>query len=87
MLTGIILMQKRHAHITSVLEIMVLLQATKNNAIGNKGFDEKKPILKVSAYILTSQVAEEATWGATAIATRQKKLAELAVKTWSLSVK
>lgn len=66
---------------------MVLLQASKNNAIGNKGFDEKKPILKISAYILTSQVAKEATWGATEITERQKKLAELAVKTWSLGIK
>ena len=66
---------------------MVLLQATKNNAIGNRGFDEKKPILKASAYILTSQVAKEATWGATEISERQKKLAELAIKTWSLDIK
>lgn len=66
---------------------MVLLQASKNNAIGNKGFDEKKPILKISAYILTSQVAREATWGATEIAERQKKLSELAVQTWSLGIK
>jgi hypothetical protein len=66
---------------------MVLLQAAKNNAIGNKGFNEKKPILKTSAYILTSQVAKKSTWGANEIAERQKKLAELAVKTWSLDIK
>ena len=29
---------------------MVLLQATKNNAIGNKGFDEKKPIITGLSY-------------------------------------
>jgi uncharacterized protein with ParB-like and HNH nuclease domain len=66
---------------------MVLLQATKNNAIGNKGFDVKKPILKASEYNLTSQVAKNAVWGATEINKRQKKLAELAVKTWSLNIK
>ena len=66
---------------------MVLLQATKNNAIGNKGFNEKKLILKISAYILTSQVAKNAVWGANEINERQKQLAELAVKTWSLNIK
>ena len=66
---------------------MVLLQATKNNAIGNKGFNEKKPILKASEYNLTSQVAKNTVWGATEINKRQKKLAELAVKTWSLNIK
>lgn len=66
---------------------MVLLQAAKNNAIGNKGFIEKKPIFNVSAYALTSQVAKNNTWGATEIVERQKRLAELAVKTWSLDIK
>jgi hypothetical protein len=64
---------------------MTLLQAKKNVLIGNSKFDEKKPHLKSSAFLLTSQVADYSTWGAKEIKERQAKLAKLAVETWPIS--
>jgi hypothetical protein len=66
---------------------MVLLQASKNTAISNKSFKEKLPILKASAYFLTSEVAKHTHWGAQEISDRQNSLAELAVKTWPIEVR
>jgi hypothetical protein len=66
---------------------MVLLQATPNSIIGNSPFDEKKEVLRKSAFVLTAQVARFKSWGKKEIDARQKKLAELAVKTWPLVVK
>lgn len=63
---------------------MVLLKAGLNADIGNKPFNDKKAVLKASAYILTRDVAASATWGPTEIAARQAKLAKLAVETWPL---
>ncbi len=65
---------------------MVLLKAKKNVAIGNKPFNEKRPELQASGYILTKQVGDEEAWGVSQIAKRQKRLADLAVKTWPIGV-
>jgi hypothetical protein len=64
---------------------MVLLQAKKNVLVGNSKFDDKKPNLKSSAFLLTSQVADYPTWGATQIKERQTRLAALAVQTWPIT--
>lgn len=64
---------------------MVILQASKNSLIGNSAFSDKKPVLQSSGYLLTSDVAEKATWGVTEISERQKELAALAIKTWPLA--
>jgi hypothetical protein len=66
---------------------MVLLQASRNIAIGNRKFSDKVAVFKSSAYILTSKVAEHSTWGVEEIIERQKMLASLAVKTWPLDVR
>jgi uncharacterized protein with ParB-like and HNH nuclease domain len=66
---------------------MVLLQATKNTLIGNSKFADKKPTLKASTFILTTQVAGNADWGPKEIAARQVELAKLAVRTWPLAVR
>lgn len=66
---------------------MVLLQAAKNTAIGNKKFTDKLPVLKTSAYVLTKEAANATTWGVKEIDARQRKLAGLAVKTWPIDVK
>jgi hypothetical protein len=63
---------------------MVLLQATVNSKIGNIAFDEKKKHFKNSQFFLTSMVAKEKEWGPKQIESRQKRLAELAVKTWPI---
>ena len=63
---------------------MCLLQAKKNSDVGNLSFEEKRKIYKNSAYLLTSQISELDKWNIEAIEKRQKVLAELAFKTWSL---
>lgn len=65
---------------------LCILQATKNTLIGNSDFDTKKPTLKASGYVLTSDVAQNASWGVAEISARQKKLAEIAIETWPLYV-
>lgn len=65
---------------------MVIMQAKKNSMIGNSSFSDKKKELKQSAFLLTSEVAQSSSWGVEEIKERQKKLAELAVKTWPLSI-
>lgn len=65
---------------------MVIMQAKKNSMIGNSSFSDKKKELKQSAFLLTSEVAQSSSWGVAEIKERQKKLAELAVKTWPLSI-
>lgn len=66
---------------------MVLLQASRNAAIGNKTFKEKLPILRASAYLLTKEVATYKEWGIDEINDRQARLAELAVQTWPIEVR
>jgi hypothetical protein len=65
---------------------LVLLQAKKNAMIGNSSYQEKKPILSESAFILTSSAAENQNWGPDEIKARQQNLAKLAIKAWPLSL-
>jgi len=64
---------------------LAILQAKRNSIVGNNSFAEKKPVLKASAFMLTSDVAKYDRWGAEEITERQKELAKLAVSTWPLS--
>ncbi len=66
---------------------MVLLTASKNSTIGNHPFSVKRPHLSSSAYTLTKGVGKKTTWSIKDIKDRQKALAVIAVKTWSLDVK
>ncbi len=63
---------------------MVLLKASSNNLIANSPFAVKQPVLKASIYKLTSQVAEQTSWGSKEIMDRQAELADLALKTWKV---
>lgn len=63
---------------------LVLLQAKKNALIGNDSYANKKTTLSESAFLLTKEVAKNATWGPDEIKERQQKLAKLAIKTWPL---
>lgn len=65
---------------------MVLLQASKNSSIGNRGPAIKRTVLKDSTYILTAEVGRKASWGIKEINDRQRKLAKLAVETWPIDV-
>lgn len=65
---------------------MVLLQAKVNVAVGNETFSKKRPHYTKSTFLLTKQVGKAQTWDLERINERQKHLANLAVKTWSLTV-
>ena len=63
---------------------MVLLKAPQNRDLGNSGFDKKRAVLGVSGYYTTKDVAEYSKWTMEEIRDRQRKLAALAAKTWTL---
>jgi Protein of unknown function (DUF1524) len=63
---------------------MVLLNARQNVDLGNKTFSEKKPVLRASPFILTSETARQRIWGPKQIEKRQMELAEYAVKVWPI---
>jgi hypothetical protein len=62
---------------------MALLQSEINATIGNVSFSQKRPVLAKSEYTLTKEIAQAAAWGSGEVGKRQKKLAKLAVTTWS----
>lgn len=69
---------------------MVLLKADQNRDIGNSTFSAKRDSYAKSGYYVTKSVAsfevkEPDVWGMDDIRNRQKELAALAVKTWTLS--
>jgi hypothetical protein len=55
-----------------------------NSKLSSKSFDAKKPIYAVADLKLTKSIAKYSKWGAAEIEARQKKLAEIAVKTWPI---
>lgn len=63
---------------------LALLQADRNNKIGNQVFSEKKDVYKKSTFLLTSQIADLDKWDAQSIEHRQKVLADIAVLTWPI---
>ena len=63
---------------------MVLLQAKKNVAIGNKTPAIKLKEFANSGFVLTREVSTKSTWGPNDVVERQKRLAALAITTWSL---
>jgi hypothetical protein len=65
----------------------VLVQASINSLIGQRGYDFKKPYLKGAEFKLTQMAAEHGEWDAPQIEDRQKTLAKIAVATWPLRPK
>lgn len=63
---------------------LALLQATKNNIVGNDSFLKKLEVYKKSSFLLTNQLGEVQKWDIEEIDNRQKVLANFAVKTWPL---
>jgi Protein of unknown function DUF262/Protein of unknown function (DUF1524) len=63
---------------------MVIVQARKNSMMGNSPFSKKRETLQDSAFLLTSDVAKNTSWGVKEINDRQKILAKLAVETWPI---
>jgi len=63
---------------------LALMLAKNNSDLKNDGFQAKRVLYKQSPYELTRQIATAQKWGTEEIASRQKGLAELALKTWPL---
>jgi hypothetical protein len=63
---------------------MALLPPGENVAIGNRSFEERKPVYGRSGLVLTQQLAEYEQWGPAEIDRRQRLLAEYAIRTWRL---
>lgn len=73
-----------HGTFVNRLGNLVLLQATPNSDLGNIGYLTKKKNLQASAFSLSREAGSYTKWSPDQIAERQKRLAELAVKTWPL---
>src|SRR5262249_4143178 len=65
---------------------LALMGAQKNRDAGNLSFASKKAIYAKSNVTLTKALSRLAAWGPEQIERRQKRLAELAVKTWPLTM-
>jgi hypothetical protein len=63
---------------------MVLMDPTANGDIGNLPFDKKRPVLVASSLLLTQEVGTYLTWGPDEVDQRQKKLAEIGLKVWTI---
>jgi hypothetical protein len=68
--------------LTTRLGNLALMRASENSNLKSQAFADKKRVYAASPYLLTSQIAEARDWTAETIDERQKKLADLAVKTW-----
>lgn len=65
---------------------MVMLEAGKNKEIGNRPYDEKRPVLQQSSMYLTKNLADENNiWAPARLDARQKKLANLATAVWRIA--
>ncbi|MCK5581585.1 MAG: DUF262 domain-containing protein [Candidatus Omnitrophica bacterium] len=60
-----------------------LMKSSVNSVVGNAKFSEKKKVFAKSSLKLTKSIARKKDWKESDIINRQKKLATLAVKTWS----
>lgn len=65
---------------------MVLVQAKQNADLKSAPFRDKKAAYRSSPYELTQQVVGAPKWTENAIASRQAILADIAVRTWPLSI-
>ena len=63
---------------------MAILPRKANNALGNKTFDEKKPVFKKSGLKTTEKCAEYDQWNEESISTRQKWLGKKACSLWTI---
>jgi hypothetical protein len=63
---------------------LAIMSAKLNSTIGNGCFEEKKEYYKDSAFLFTKEIATEDTWSKDSIDNRQRKMAEVAVKHWSI---
>lgn len=65
---------------------VALLRASDNSNLKSEAFEYKKQVFAASPYVLTSQIADVDEWTSETIAERQRRLAELAVRTWPVKI-
>ena len=78
---------EQHEELLNRLGNQVLLNEADNRAIGSRGFEFKREYLAKSDFALTALAGGYATWKEADIKDRQRHLAELASKAWSLALK
>jgi Protein of unknown function DUF262/Protein of unknown function (DUF1524) len=61
---------------------MALLKAKANSDLRSVGFVVKREVLKASPYATTAMIGNEANWTIETIVSRQRYLADLALKAW-----
>lgn len=71
-----------HARSYKLLGNVCILNRSANSDLGNMDFEAKSKALKNSPYALTAEIAKNSQWTISEIEKRQRRLAELAVKTW-----
>ncbi len=64
---------------------MALVDFKINSQLGQKPFAEKKEILLNTSYNINENIADHAQWESENIASRQKKLANIAINLWKIN--
>jgi hypothetical protein len=75
--------EEQHKTMYPRLGNLALMKSGDNSITGNSKFSEKKEVFAKSSLTLTKSIAKNEDWKESDIINRQKKLATLAVKTWS----
>lgn len=65
---------------------LTLMKAQANSKIGNTDFPTKKEALKKSTFKISKDIVSNNVWGKSEIEKRQNKMAEDAIKIWSISI-
>ncbi len=68
--------------LTTRLGNLALMRASDNSDLRSQAFAIKRDVYAASPYLLTTMIADATDWTGAEIDARQKRLAELAVKTW-----
>lgn len=76
--------QEKADQLATKLGNLALMRASDNANLRSMSFADKKPVYAASPYSLTSQIAEMDEWTEREIETRQRKLAEFAVRAWPI---
>ena len=63
---------------------LAIMKTKLNSDVGNSSFESKKALYGDSAFELTKEIATYDEWTTENINTRQERLAELAIKTWTI---
>ena len=69
---------------TNRLGNIALLSSTANSSIGNENFESKKIIFASSPFYFTKIISDEENWNKDSIEKRQRMMADVAVKHWSI---